>query len=170
MRKIWAEKDLAPVAYHVSEGLIMKLLLAAAVLVFLMVMGAAASIQLEGPAGLAILESLNNSSNTNTSAAPPDLWSWGAVPLGRILRNGTLVEGVNVTDKESVMETPTQAMRGNAIIESGVAGGSSGQGNPGGNQDYYDQKSFGKSDNGVFDATCYKTPTQAQFPTIPTSY
>lgn len=33
----------------------------------------------------------------------------------------------------------------------------------------YDQKSFGKSTKGVFDCTCYKTPTQAQFPELTTT-
>lgn len=113
-----------------------------AALIIVLLAGSASAIQLGGPSSLALLESLQNSSNAS------GLWTWGSVPTGHILLNNSSITGAWIPEADkSVMETPSEAIPQNGANMQSVEG-------------FATAEEFGKSNKGVFDATEFKVPTQ----------
>ena len=126
-------------------------LLAQCILVLSMVPLSSAVADLSGQSGRDALSSIESGGN---------LWNWGSSPLGHVVDDSQLLSGVRKNPGDiSIMETPLQAQG----LDSGgeIAPIMSGY-------DYMqlvDKTAF-KSATGVFDCTCFKAPTVAQFPRV----
>ena len=126
-------------------------LLALCILALSMVPLSSAVVDLSGQSGQNALNSIESGSG---------LWNWGSAPLGHVVDDSQLISGVRKNPGDiSTMETPLQAQG----LDSGgeIAPIMSGY--------YYMQlvdKTAFKSATGVFDCTCFKAPTVAQFPRV----
>ena len=126
-------------------------LLALCILALSMVPLSSAVVDLSGQSGKDALNSIESGSG---------LWNWGSAPLGHVVDDSQLISGVRKDPGDiSTMETPLQAQG----LDSGgeIAPIMSGY-------DYMqlvDKTAF-KSATGVFDCTCFKAPTVAQFPRV----
>ena len=126
-------------------------LLALCILALSMVPLSFAVVDLSGQSGQNALNSIESGSS---------LWNWGSAPLGHVVDDSQLLSGVRKDPGDiSTMETPLQAQG----LDSGgeIAPIMSGY-------DYaqlVDKMAF-KSATGVFDCTCFKAPTVAQFPRV----
>lgn len=126
-------------------------LLALCILALSMVPLSSAVVDLSGQSGQNALNSIESGSG---------LWNWGSAPLGHVVDDSQLISGVRKDPGDiSTMETPLQAQG----LDSGgeIAPIMSGY-------DYMqlvDKTAF-KSATGVFDCTCFKAPTVAQFPRV----
>lgn len=126
-------------------------LLALCILALSMVPLSSAVVDLSGQSGRDALNSFESGSS---------LWNWGSAPLGHVVNDSQLISGVRKDPGDiSTMETPLQAQG----LDSGgeIAPIMSGY-------DYMqlvDKTAF-KSATGVFDCTCFKAPTVAQFPRV----
>ncbi len=126
-------------------------LLALCILALSMVPLSSAVVDLSGQSGQNALNSIESGSG---------LWNWGSAPLGHVVDDSQLISGVRKNPGDiSTMETPLQAQG----LDSGgeIAPIMSGY-------DYMqlvDKTAF-KSATGVFDCTCFKAPTVAQFPRV----
>jgi hypothetical protein len=92
---------------------------------FILAASSSAAVDLSGPNGRTILQNLQNVSNKTT--APNNVtnfWSWGFVPKGHAIKNGTLVDSpyivLNPGEDSGVMETPAQAMGLNDTVINGI--------------------------------------------------
>ena len=126
-------------------------LLALCILALSIVPLSSAVVDLSGQSGQNALNSIESGSG---------LWNWGSAPLGHVVDDSQLISGVRKNPGDiSTMETPLQAQG----LDSGgeIAPIMSGY-------DYMqlvDKTAF-KSATGVFDCTCFKAPTVAQFPRV----
>lgn len=126
-------------------------LLALCILALSIVPLSSAVVDLSGQSGQNALNSIESGSS---------LWNWGSAPLGHVVDDSQLISGVRKNPGDiSTMETPLQAQG----LDSGgeIAPIMSGY-------DYMqlvDKTAF-KSATGVFDCTCFKAPTVAQFPRV----
>ena len=126
-------------------------LLALCILVLSMVPLSSAVADLSGQSGRDAFNRIESGSG---------LWNWGSSPLGHVVDDDKLISGVRKNPGDiSAMETPLQAQgldSGGEIapIISGFA-----------DMQLLDKKAF-KSATGVFDCTCFKAPTVAQFPRV----
>ena len=126
-------------------------LLALCILVLSMVPLSSAVADLSGQSGRDAFNRIESGSG---------LWNWGSSPLGHVVDDDKLISGVRKNPGDiSAMETPLQAQgldSGGEIapIISGFA-----------DMQPLDKKAF-KSATGVFDCTCFKAPTVAQFPRV----
>jgi len=118
----------------------------------------------------------------NSIESGSSLWNWGSAPLGHVVNDSQLISGVRKDPGDiSTMETPLQAQGldsggeiapimsdfsvgqlptpavNNGWIETSFRGFADMQ--------PLDKKAF-KSATGVFDCTCFKAPTVAQFPRV----
>jgi len=86
----------------------------------------ASAVSLSGSNGKTILADLQNTSNqTVIPNNSSDFWSWGTVPEGHAVQNGTLVEKplnvvLNAGEDSGIMETPAQALGLSDLIVNGV--------------------------------------------------
>lgn len=91
------------------------------------VISASAYMSLSGSNGKSILANLQNTSNkTPVPYNSSDFWSWGTVPEGHAVQNGSIVEKpfntvLNAGEDKGSMETPAQAMGWNDTIVNGIA-------------------------------------------------
>ncbi len=149
------------------EGLIIRpwmILLAAFVLA-----SPTLAMDLSGAGGKTALANLNNTHSI--SIKPSDLWTWGTVPLAHYVDNGSIVDSfdiMNPGEDNGTMPTPSQEMGLNEAVETGEISSATAQTlEQSGDLDtmaIYDRKGFGASTGGIFDCTCYKAPTTAQYP------
>lgn len=130
------------------------------IVVILLLFGTAtATIQLGGPSGQTILESLKSSSNPKATDPPSGLWEWGSMPLGHVLQNGSLAEGPIVNVENGSMESPMQAAGLNDYVEAGSnsqSGGAIAQSNSQGGSNWPQMTvntPVSHSANGFFDST-----------------
>ena len=122
-------------------------LLALCILALSMVPLSSAVADLSGQSGQNALNSIESGSG---------LWNWGSAPLGHVVDDSQLISGVRKDPGDiSTMETPLQAQG----LDSGgeIAPIMS---------DFADMQLLDKAATGVFDCTCFKAPTVAQFPRV----
>jgi len=148
-------------------------LLAICILVVSLVPLSSAVADLSGQSGRDALSSIESGGN---------LWNWGSSPLGHVVDDSQLLSGVRKNPGDiSIMETPLQAqgLDSGGEIAPIMSDFSIGQTpTPAANNGWiptvfsgYDDmqpldKMAFKSATGVFDCTCFKGPTVAQFPRV----
>ncbi len=148
-------------------------LLAICILVLSIVPLSSAVADLSGQSGKDALNSIESGSG---------LWNWGSAPLGHVVDDSQLVSGVRKNPGDiSIMETPLQAQGSNSggLISPIMSGFSDGQTPaPAVNNGWIEtsfegfddmqplDKTVFKSATGVFDCSCFKGPTVAQFPRV----
>ena len=146
-------------------------LLALCILALSMVPLSFAVVDLSGQSGQNALNSIESGSG---------LWNWGSAPLGHVVNDSQLISGVRKDPGDiSTMETPLQAqgLDSGGEIAPIMSDFSVGQvPTPAVNNGWIvfsgyddmqplDKKAF-KTATGVFDCTCFKEPTVAQFPRV----
>lgn len=93
---------------------------------FILASSASAAVSVSGSNGKTILADLQNASNkTAITNNPSDFWSWGTVPEGHVVRNGSIVDKplnivLNAGEDNGSMETPAQAFGLSDIIVNGI--------------------------------------------------
>ncbi|MGA9099789.1 MAG: hypothetical protein WB392_12760 [Methanotrichaceae archaeon] len=93
---------------------------------FILAASASAAVSLSGSNGKTILANLQNTSNkTAIPNNSSDFWSWGTVPEGHAVQNGSLIEKppnvvLNAGEDSGIMETPAQALGFNDSIVNGL--------------------------------------------------
>lgn len=101
------------------QGLPVKLnmrLWAALSVMLILANSASVAMNLSGSTGRTILADMQNSSNkTVIPNNSSNFWSWGTIPEGHAVKNGSLIEKplniiLNSGEDSGTMETPAQAM------------------------------------------------------------
>lgn len=94
--------------------------------ILLLANSASVAMNLSGSNGRTIMADLQNSSNkTVIPNNSSDFWSWGTVPEGHAVKNGSLLEKprnivLNSGEDSGTMETPAQAMGFSDFIVNGA--------------------------------------------------
>ena len=94
--------------------------------VFILATSISAALNLSGSNGKTILSELQNASNkTPVPNNSSDFWSWGTVPEGHAVQNGSLVDKplnivLNAGEDSGSMDTPAQALGWSDSIVNGI--------------------------------------------------
>ena len=130
------------------------------VLTIFLLIATASALDLSGAGGKDVLNGLGKSG---------DLWTWGHIPLAHTIENNSTVDSfwaLNPGENGGVMLTPSETLGLNEAVANGEITSDVAKSIEDGGWDsmnYYDTKWFGKSTKSIFDCTCFKTQSTAQF-------